>query len=174
MQQRDTVLTPQQALKLTPHPMNLILTGTQFHIKNTAETKIKWKKLWILFPRRINKKSSIYETINSKFAKLEEVIEIKLKLNELDKYTTRTFLKFSGINEENTDNAIINILNRNGPQHRHIEDWSQSSRGPTIHGKPRDIIDSFLSYRDRDLVYTLPKRIWSLTIITRATTASVR
>lgn len=94
MQQRDTVLTPQQALKLTPHPMNLILTGTQFHIK----------------------------TINSKFAKLEEVIEIKLKLNELDKYTTRTFLKFSGINEENTDNAIINILNRNGPQHRHIED----------------------------------------------------
>lgn len=33
-------------------------------------------------------------------------------MNELDKYTTRTFLKFSRINEENTDNAIINILNK--------------------------------------------------------------
>lgn len=44
MQQRDTVLTPQQALKLTPHPMNLILTGTQFHIKNTAENENKMKE----------------------------------------------------------------------------------------------------------------------------------
>lgn len=33
-------------------------------------------------------------------------------MNELDKYIIWIFLKFFGINEENIDNVIINILNK--------------------------------------------------------------
>lgn len=33
-------------------------------------------------------------------------------MNDLDKYIIWIFLKFFGINEENIDNVIINILNK--------------------------------------------------------------
>lgn len=88
-------------------------------------------------------------------------------ISKLD--SSAAMLKFSGNKEEeedNTDKSILNIVNKvvlKGTGHNFdISSIDCSHRvGPTIQGKPRDIIVRFLSYRDRDLIYLNKKNFKS-------------
>lgn len=94
---------------------------------------------------------------------------MRLKFDDMEQYSKRTCLTFTGNKEEkeeNTDNTIINIVNKvvlKGTGHNiDISRIDHSHRvGPTIHGKPRAIIVRFISYRDRDLVYLNKKNLKS-------------
>ena len=77
-------------------------------------------------------------------------------MDEMEQYSRRNCLKFTGITEEgyaeNTDEMVLRVINvsrthRVGP--------------PRRDGKPRDIIVKFLSYRDRALVYNNKKNLKS-------------
>ena len=88
-------------------------------------------------------------------------------MDDMEQYSRRTCLKFSGIQEkkgENTDKLVLKVINelvlpvtgqslsldKIGRTHR-VGNFSSDPKKPQ---RPRDIIVRFISYRDRALVYS--------------------
>ena len=79
-------------------------------------------------------------------------------MDDIEQYSRRNCLKFSGIHEEeneHTDKSILNIVNKIVLKDSDtMLDLSRIDRTHRVcsernDGKPRDIIVKFLSYRDR-------------------------
>lgn len=93
-----------------------------------------------------------------------EVNDLKLRIDDMEQYTRRNCLKFSGIPEnpkDNTDQLVLNVVNnlvlKEDEEKITIKDISRSHRvgkfNSHSHSRPRDIIVKFVSYRDRARIY---------------------
>ena len=108
-------------------------------------------------------KNTIYDNIQSKISSLEtEIVDLRTRMDDIEQYSKRNCLKFSGIHEEkneNTDKSILNIVHKIVLKDSDTKlDLSRIDRtlrvGPERNdGKPRDIVVKSLSYRDRDVVF---------------------
>lgn len=101
---------------------------------------------------------------------------LKDRIDEMEQYSRRTCLKFSGIPEEgtseNTDKLAMNVINlilSKESSKIGLDRIERTHRvGPRKrNGKPRDIIVRFLSYRDRATVFFITSAILKTTTITR-------
>lgn len=117
-------------------------------------------------------KHCIAEHFATEFTSLKsEINDLKTRMDEMEQYSRRNCLKFTGITEEgdaeNTDEMVLRVINRiilpnNDPPYE-LCNISRTHRvgPPRRDGKPRDIIVKFLSYRDRALVYNNKKNLKS-------------
>lgn len=103
-----------------------------------------------------------------------EISELHQRIDDLEQYSRKTCLKFSGIPEpakskEDTDQIALNVINKyilvgTGQQNMQRIAISNSHRlgpkpRPGTRDPPRDIIVKFVRYRDRALVYSKKSQI---------------
>ena len=147
------------------HELTSILKNIE---RSGDENKVK-EAVNIIFQNQTFK-NTIYENIQSKISSLEfEIVDLQTRMDDIEQYSRRNCLKFSGIHEErneNTDKSILNIVNKIVLKDSDIKlDMSRIDRthrvGPERNGRPRDIVVKFLSYRDRDVVFRNKKNLKS-------------
>ncbi|XP_062606558.1 uncharacterized protein LOC134268329 [Saccostrea cucullata] len=117
-------------------------------------------------------KNTISEALVEKVTQLEAQVEnLTTRMDDMEQYSRRTCLKFTGIPEnkdENTDQMILNVINNYvldtedekmdlyqiSRSHRVGRPPNNDNRQDQGKGqRPRDIIVKFVSYRDRALIY---------------------
>ncbi|XP_061187086.1 uncharacterized protein LOC133195245 [Saccostrea echinata] len=107
-------------------------------------------------------KNSIIDRMANEVRDLKDrVSELENRVDDLEQYSRKTCLKFTGIPEmsdENTNNVILNTINKcvlnEGQISLNVNAISTSHRlGPPRQDRPRDIIVRFVRYSDKVLVY---------------------
>lgn len=107
-------------------------------------------------------KNCILDELSTEVQELKfKTVNLENRIDELEQYSRKTCLKFSGIPEnvnENTDDLVINTINSFvlPPDARKLDKYAISTShilGPPNKEKPRDIIVRFVRYRDKAVVY---------------------
>jgi hypothetical protein len=141
-------------------------------LENISQDEETTKKAIEIILGKPSFKNFITEHISAEIIKLQtEVKSLNSRVDEMEQYSRRNCLKFSGICEEgsreNTDEMVLNIVNRlvlsDHEQKIGLESIDRTHRvgRQRKDGKPRDIIVKFCSYRIRALVYANKRNLKS-------------